>query len=189
MSGRLYQLSWGKALFFEDDIFLPKYQRHSGLQNLINTHCNPIFNNHYIFNNTTHQAHQNLYSLFPSTATMKFTLIATFLAATVAAIPNELEGRTGCGSDNCGRAVKAGNLGVAVAAQHVADCNSFLRTTVTPSAVTEYVYKAVPTYASACSGVPRYLTACACVSASAVTVEAPTPTVTQTVTLGGPSVS
>lgn len=46
---------------------------------------------------------------------------------------------------------------------------------------TVYVTKTIPTYASACSGEVRYLTACSCVGASAVTVEAPTPTVTVTI--------
>ncbi|KAF7550665.1 hypothetical protein G7046_g7943 [Stylonectria norvegica] len=112
---------------------------------------------------------------------MQFTLIAALLATAVVAVPNELlQGRTGCGSDNCGRAVNAGRLGPDGLAAHFADCDAFFEKTVTPSAVTVYVTKSVPTYASACSGTARYLTACACVSHTGVVVEAPTPTVTLT---------
>ncbi|RSM07062.1 hypothetical protein CEP52_005431 [Fusarium oligoseptatum] len=111
---------------------------------------------------------------------MKFTLIAALLAPIVAAIPKELQERTGCG-DNCARAVVPGFRGPAVVASYQAECNAYLEVTTTPPAKTVYVTKSVPTYASACSGEARYLTACSCASASPVTIEAPTPTVTKVV--------
>ncbi|KAF4961708.1 hypothetical protein FGADI_71 [Fusarium gaditjirri] len=98
---------------------------------------------------------------------MKFTLITALIAPVLAInIPKELEERSGCG-DNCARAVVPGFRGPSV--------------TTTPDASTVYVTKSIPTYASACSGEPRYLTACSCASASVVTVAAPPPTVTKVV--------
>ncbi|KAF5010077.1 hypothetical protein FDECE_3743 [Fusarium decemcellulare] len=111
---------------------------------------------------------------------MKFTLIAALLAPIVAAIPKELQDRSGCG-DNCARAVVPGFRGPQVVASYQAECNAYLEVTTTPPVSTVYVTKSVPTYASACSGTARYLTACSCASASPVTIEAPTPTITKVI--------
>ncbi|KAF5025408.1 hypothetical protein F66182_2510 [Fusarium sp. NRRL 66182] len=97
---------------------------------------------------------------------MKFTLITALVLPVLAVIPKELQERSGCG-DNCARAVVPGFRGPAVVAAYKAD--------------TVYVTKSIPTYASACSGQTRYLTACSCAAAAVVTVEAPTPTVTKVV--------
>ncbi|KAF5724469.1 small secreted protein [Fusarium mundagurra] len=106
---------------------------------------------------------------------MKFTLITALIAPVLAInIPKELQERSGCG-DNCARAVVPGFRGPAVVASYKAECEAYLQVTTTPDATS------IPTYASACSGEPRYLTACSCASASVVTVAAPTPTVTKVV--------
>lgn len=63
---------------------------------------------------------------------MKFTIIASLLAASVAAIPKELQGRTGPCGDNCGRAIDAGRHGPIVQAERVAECNAYMRVTTTP---------------------------------------------------------
>lgn len=129
---------------------------------------------------------------------MKLTLLAALVAPVAAVnVPRELQERSGCG-DNCARAVVPGFRGPTVVASYKAECEAYLKVTTTPEArlvfiiaavtikltlscSTVYVTKSVPTYASACSGEARYLTACSCAGASAVTVEAPTPTVTKTV--------
>ncbi|KAF5703104.1 small secreted protein [Fusarium globosum] len=112
---------------------------------------------------------------------MKFTLIAALIAPVLAVnVPKELQERSGCG-DNCARAVVPGFRGPAVVASYKAECEAYLQVTTTPDASTVYVTKSIPTYASACSGESRYLTACSCASASVVTVAAPTPTVTKVV--------
>ena len=64
---------------------------------------------------------------------MKYFLLTSFLAAAVAAIPKELEGRTGC-ADNCGRAVEAGRFGDVVKGQHIDECKAYLLVTTTPVA-------------------------------------------------------
>ncbi|KAF5000138.1 hypothetical protein FGRMN_1952 [Fusarium graminum] len=112
---------------------------------------------------------------------MKLTLITALIAQALAVnIPKELQERGGCG-DNCARAVVPGFRGPAVVASYKAECNAYLQVTTTPEASTVYVIKSIPTYASACSGEARYLTACSCAGASVVTVAAPTPTVTKVV--------
>ncbi|KAF4984103.1 hypothetical protein FZEAL_642 [Fusarium zealandicum] len=111
---------------------------------------------------------------------MQFTLIAALLAPIVAAIPKELQDRSGCG-DNCARAVVPGFRGPEVVAAYKSQCNAYIEVTTTPAPTTVYVTKSIPTYASACSGETRYLTACSCAGASAVTIVAPTPTVTKVV--------
>lgn len=56
---------------------------------------------------------------------MKCTLVLSLLAVAVAATPKELLGRTGCGGDNCGRAVEGGRHGEVVMAQRVSDCKAY----------------------------------------------------------------
>ncbi|KIL95993.1 hypothetical protein FAVG1_00732 [Fusarium avenaceum] len=113
---------------------------------------------------------------------MKFTLLAALIAPVLAInVPRELQERTGQCGDNCARAVVPGFRGPAVVASYKEQCNAYLEVTTTPEASTVYVTKSIPTYASACSGEARYLTACSCAGASAVTVAAPTPTVTKVV--------
>ncbi|KAM0219391.1 hypothetical protein ACHAPA_012220 [Fusarium lateritium] len=116
---------------------------------------------------------------------MKFTLIAALIAPVLAInIPRELQERSGQCADNCARAVAPGFRGPAVVASYKEQCNTYLEVNTTPEArmgSTVYVTKSIPTYASACSGEARYLTACSCAGASAVTVAAPTPTVTKVV--------
>ncbi|KAH7193335.1 uncharacterized protein B0J16DRAFT_381215 [Fusarium flagelliforme] len=113
---------------------------------------------------------------------MKFTLITALIAPVLAInIPRELQERTGQCGDNCARAVVPGHRGPAVVASYKAECEAYLKVTTTPEASTVYVTKSIPTYASACSGEPRYLTACSCAGASAVTVEAARPTITKIV--------
>ncbi|KAJ4260458.1 hypothetical protein NW762_007198 [Fusarium torreyae] len=112
---------------------------------------------------------------------MKFTLIAALIAPVLAVnTPRELQDRGGCG-DNCARAVVPGFRGPDVVASYKAECNAYLQVTTTPPASTVFVTKSIPTYASACSGETRYLTACSCAGAAVVTVAAPTPTVTKVI--------
>ncbi|KAH8838708.1 hypothetical protein MCOR27_003647 [Pyricularia oryzae] len=111
-----------------------------------------------------------------------------------------------CNADNCARAV----TGTALVAKpsigvRMADCSAAVEVTTTPAAetttvtattvtvppaeetgpvvVTKRAISTLPTYASACTNLARFSSACACWSAvSTRTVEAPTPTVTITMT-------
>ncbi|EPE29454.1 hypothetical protein GLAREA_00614 [Glarea lozoyensis ATCC 20868] len=121
------------------------------------------------------------------------TTLALALAATCA-----LAAPSSCNQDNCLRAL------LAPARPAAADCSSYLVKTTTPAAATvtavvtsstapqstpapSAVSATIPTYASACSGVVRYTSACSCVGVTATTVTAVTPTVTVTVTSTTPS--
>ncbi|KAH6876542.1 small secreted protein [Thelonectria olida] len=108
---------------------------------------------------------------------MKFTIALAALASVAVASPgfspNDMNRRTGnvfnCGN-NCGRAVKAYSQGSVVAAQHVADCQSFLAVTSTHPAQTVTQTRTVPAYASPCRDKNEYVSACGCVTAVPNTV-------------------
>jgi hypothetical protein len=102
--------------------------------------------------------------------------------------------KRGCARDNCLRAVEGTRSGSAAVAAASGDCSSFLLSTVTlPGQSSTYVStltttvtvpnevikrsatgstKAIPNYASACSGAARYSSACSCfgITGSVVTV-------------------
>jgi hypothetical protein len=123
----------------------------------------------------------------------KFTAIVAALAATVVALPNELNERA-CGGDNCFNQVSATRYGTMTLASRLADCSSYLESTVTPEASTVITTiatstttltvssDAIPAYASGCANNDlKYRSACLCASVEAPIVTAPVPTITSVV--------
>ncbi|KAI9774371.1 MAG: hypothetical protein M1840_004265 [Geoglossum simile] len=133
---------------------------------------------------------------------MKVTLsVLLGLTAVQGALGSVLE-RRACNADNCARAVTGTRAGAIPLATRLADCASFFQVTVTPANVTQVVTVTagaaakrhvgvkvrqvtavptdVPTYATACSGIVRYSSACSCagITKATVTVSAPVATVT-----------
>jgi len=93
---------------------------------------------------------------------MQFFSYTLLLAAAQGSLGALLGARaTGCNADNCARAVTGTRSGkIPDATSRMADCSSFMLTTVGPS--TTIVPSQVPPYASACSGTQRYSSACSC---------------------------
>jgi hypothetical protein len=141
---------------------------------------------------------------------MKFAAILSFVSVALANVAVE---KRACAGNNCNRAVTGTRNGLQPASVRSADCASFLKTTVTPAAVTvtatvdpddapsssssALVKKDVlfgrqatvspsslPTYvAAACSGAAAYASACSCYGVTGTVTTAPTPTVTVTTTI------
>ncbi|KAH8789185.1 hypothetical protein BGZ57DRAFT_949931 [Hyaloscypha finlandica] len=75
----------------------------------------------------------------------------------------ERNGKPGCDSDNCARAVTGTRLGPVTATSHVADCVSFQQVTTYYGLGSVASPTATPTYASACTGKgDSYASACSC---------------------------
>ncbi|KAK0634467.1 hypothetical protein B0T17DRAFT_586276 [Bombardia bombarda] len=135
---------------------------------------------------------------------MKFAVALSFVAVAVASV---LEPRV-CAGNNCNRAVTGTRDGLLPLASRSADCASFLRTTVTPAAVTytvtvddeeptgpakrdfplegrqaTAVATSIPTYAANCANVAEYASACSCFGVTGTVTTAPVPTVTVTTTV------
>ena len=63
-----------------------------------------------------------------------------------------------CNANNCARAVTGTRIGkMPAATSRMADCSSFMHTTINPAATT-----GIPSYASACTSASAYSSACAC---------------------------
>ncbi|KAK6543520.1 hypothetical protein TWF694_000266 [Orbilia ellipsospora] len=99
---------------------------------------------------------------------MRFSFCTLLLATVQSTLGGVLEPRM-CPADNCARAVTGTRSGkVPDVTSRMADCSSFMRTTVQPS--TTIVPTQVPAYASACSGTVRYSTACSCWGIGSTTI-------------------
>ncbi|RKU43991.1 hypothetical protein DL546_006335 [Coniochaeta pulveracea] len=140
---------------------------------------------------------------------MKFAAILSFVSVALANVAVE---KRACAGNNCNRAVTGTRDGLQPASVRSADCASFLKTTVTPAAVTvtatvdpddassssatlskkDVLFgrqataspSTLPTYvAAACSGAAAYASACSCFGVTGTVTTAPTPTVTVTTTI------
>jgi hypothetical protein len=147
-------------------------------------------------------------SIIPYTVVkMKFAAILSLVSVALANVAVE---KRACAGNNCNRAVTGTRDGLLPASVRSADCASFLKTTVTPAAVTvtatidpddapssavvkkDFLFgrqatvsaSVLPTYvAAACSGAAAYASACSCFGVTGTVTTAPTPTVTVTTTI------
>ncbi|KAH6670440.1 hypothetical protein B0J14DRAFT_97024 [Halenospora varia] len=129
---------------------------------------------------------------------MKSTLVLLLASAVSGNVLNRQA--SVCNADNCLRGIRGTNpANLPPLSQRLLDCSAFLRTTITPSTVTQTVTTTatfwpyiingrqvavptltVPSYASYCLRVADYSSACICVGVTAFPVTLRTPTVTVT---------
>lgn len=135
---------------------------------------------------------------------MKFAAVLSFVSVALANVAVE---KRACAGNNCNRAITGTRDGLSPLSVRSADCASFLKTTVTPAAVTvtvtvddeetatikkkdllfgrqaTVVPSALPAYATAACSAAAYASACSCFGVTGTVTTAPTPTVTATTTL------
>lgn len=111
--------------------------------------------------------------------TLALALALTTLTLVSAGSNTNTDTDANCKADNCARAVTGTAKGTAHTVMAKRDCSSFMTHTVTVYATATAKakrdgesIKAIPSYASACSGAVRYSSACSCwgVTASISTI-------------------
>lgn len=143
---------------------------------------------------------QSSSSLVSIQSTMKVFAVLSLVSAALAANIFERD----CSGNNCNRAITGTRAGLPATTLRQSDCSSFMLTVVTPSPVTSTTWidgttksaasavkasaavtaipSILPTYATQCSSVAAYSSACSCWGITARVSTAATPTVTVTST-------